>query len=131
MNYTERDLFTNSQLRVERRNIGSMSDRPNRSTVDRILSQLSDPDVASQNQTKCWMLERLLHASEVGGGEKSSIMACVNLLSTESDSAVKLKAMEVLNFITPVARQFECRYIISEKILQGLTTDAFDPSGQN
>ena len=109
MDYTEKDLLTHTQRRAVRRNLGSISDRPSKSTVDKILSQLSDPEMTAQSQTKCWLLERLLQASEVGGGDKLSILACVGVLITESDSSVKLKAMEVLNVITPVTRQFEGR----------------------
>ena len=87
--------------------LGSLSERS--PSLDKILSQLADSDLALQPQNKCWLLERLLHALDVGKGEKASIMACVNVLNTESDSSVKLKAMEVLNIITPTARQFEGR----------------------
>ncbi len=109
MDYTERDLLTNAEKQAAWRAAGFLSDRPSKSTVDKVLFQLSDPDLASQNQTKCWLLDRLLHASGVGKGDKSSIIACVSLLNSDTDSAVKQKAMDVLSVITPTKRIFEGR----------------------
>ena len=34
-------------------------------------------------------------------------MACANLLTVDSESSVKLKAMKALTFIVPTARQFD------------------------
>ena len=107
----QEETISGTQSLEIRRKDGSISERSSKSTVERIVSQLSDQNLSSQIQTKCWLLERLTHSSEVGSGDKGAIMVCVNLLTVESESSVKLKAMEALNVIVPTARQFDGRYI--------------------